>query len=464
MHPKKILLAWPSVKSLELKNFLPLGLGYLASNLRRDYELKMWDAVLNCLPNEKVIDEIEAFKPDLVGVSVWNFNLTSARELVSCIKKHFPDLPVVAGGPEPSGWREKFLDSVETDYAFAGEGEISFARFLDALFSGRLTAEVKKEISGLIWRDEDGKPVSNPPRWERLDDIEHCDYEFINLNGHLEEGYHYGFHSKARRTAPVLITRGCPFSCEYCSARLINGRKVRIRPLETVIAEIKELRYKYNIDGFNIIDDNFTFNIDFAKEVCREILKLSLNNVSFNSPNGVRIEYLDEEILKLMKQVGWKWIFVAPESGSESTLKSMNKKINLAVVRDKIDLIKDAGLNVFGFFIIGYPGETVEDIRKTLEFARKSNFDTVYINCFRPLAGTLAYEKLLAAGEIEKLPEGNDYLEVSYTPKEITKRQLEFYRFWGMLRFYTSNLKRLKAVLTRHSFKKKLVFLEKFLP
>ena len=457
----KILLLWPVVDNAELYNLLPLGLGYLAANLPKEYQIKLWDGVLERLPNNKVIDEINHFKPNLIGLSVWNFNLNAARETVNIIKENFPELTIVVGGPVPSGYREKLFNTINADYAFAGEGERPFRQFLELFANDNLTSENKKEINGLIYKDENGQIVCNSPHWEDLDELKYCDYELINLNQYLANGYYYGMHSNAKRTAPILTTRGCPFPCEYCSARLINGKKVRSRPVESVIAEIKELHEKYRIDGFNIIDDNFTFNIEYAKQVCREILNLGLKNVSFNSPNGVRIEYLDEELLDLMKQVGWECIFIAPESGSEQTLKNMRKMVKLPVVKEKIRLIRNAGLKVFGFFMIGYPGETVADIKMTINFACQNDFDSVVFTCFQPLIGTPICEKLLAAGELDKPPEGADYYQVSYAPKGLTIGQMKFWRFWGLFRFYTSSFKRFLNALSNYSFRRILIFLKK---
>lgn len=459
----RILLVWPAVSNAELYNFLPLGLGYLAANLPEKYIVDLWDGALNRSSNEEIADKINQFKPDLIGISVWNFNLSAARETINIIRKKFPGLVIVAGGPEPSGQREKIFTTLAIDYAFAGEGEKSFPQFLDLFFDNKLTPETKKTVSGLIYRDENGQAVCNPPRWENIDAINYCDYEFINFNRYLANGYYYGMHSNAKRTAPILTTRGCPFSCEYCSARMINGRKVRTRKIESVVAEIKELYEKYHIDGFNIIDDNFTFHTEYAKQLCHEILKLGLKNVSFNSPNGVRMEYLDDELLYLMKQVNWKWIFIAPESGSERTLRNMNKNLKLSVVKEKIKLINDAGLKVFGFFIIGYPGETINDIRKTINFACQNDFDAVVFTCFHPLPGTPVFEKLSANLEIRDLQEGSDYYEITYAPKDLTIQQLKFLRFWGLAKFYTSSFSRFKTVISYHSLKKKILLLKKII-
>jgi len=125
----RILLVWLAVERAELYNFLPLGFGYLVANLPKKHSEDLWDGVLNNSCNKKVIEKITQFKPDLVGIYVWNFNLGAARETINIIRAKFPELTIVAGGPEPSGQREKILTTLPVDYAFAGEGEKSFPLF-----------------------------------------------------------------------------------------------------------------------------------------------------------------------------------------------------------------------------------------------------------------------------------------------------------------------------------------------
>jgi radical SAM superfamily enzyme YgiQ (UPF0313 family) len=457
----KVLLVWPAVPGARLHAFLPLGLGSLAANLPEEHQVRLWDGVLERAPNASIAGEIERFAPDVVGLSVWSLNLAGAREIVAVVRERFPGLTIVAGGPAICGYGERALDVIDVDYAFAGEGERPLRRFLELVRGHGLDSQAKATIPGLIYREDGGEAVANPPVWDPLDDLKPCDYGLIRLDDYLARGYAYGMHSRAERTAPVLTTRGCPFPCEYCAARLINGTVVRAQPVQTVIAEIVGLHERFHIDGFNIIDDNFTFDRDYAKEVCRAILKLGLKDVSFCCPNGVRVECLDEELLGLMKRAGWESIFIAPESGNERTLERMEKKIQLPLVREKMELIKAAGLKVFGFFIIGYPGESADDVRMTIDFACQSPFDSVMFTCFQPLPGTPIAEKLLASGEIDKLPEGADYYQVTYAPKGMTIGQLKRLRLLGLLRFYTSSLKRLRTALFTYSLKRVVMFLGK---
>ncbi len=460
----KILFIWPAVTNAALRDFLPLGLGYLAANLPDKYQIGLWDGVLEGYrDNTRIVEEISQFQPELIGLSIWNFNLKAARQVTDLIKAHFPELPIVVGGPSVSGYREQIFNKVHTDYGIIGEGEESFRQFLELYSKHALTPEDLNRIDGLIYRGDNGHVVCNPPHWRTLEGLKYCDYTLLNLNQYLATGYRYGIHQNAERTAPLQTTRGCPFSCEYCSACKVNGKKVRTRPIASIIDEIRELYEKFQVNGFNIVDDNFTFQLDFAKEVCRAIINLRVPNISFCSPNGVKVEYLDEELLALMKQAGWEWLFIAPESGSMQTLKNMRKHVDLKIVKEQLTLIKAASLNVFGFFMIGYPGETVSDIKKTIDFACQNDFDAVVFTCFKPLAGTPVYKKLVASGEISELSGNDDYYEISYAPEGISIAQMKFWRFWGLFRFYTRSWKRLKTALSNYSLRQVLTFVRKII-
>lgn len=457
----KVLFVWVSVNSQDPVQFLPLGIGYLAANLPQKIKVRLWDGIVSHQPNSSILRVIRKFKPDVVAFSVWNFNFSQVCETTALIKKKFPKLTIVLGGVSVSGYKNRIFEFIDTDYAFVGEGEKPFAQFLELFLAKKLTDESKRKINGLIFRGKDGSIIANPVSWGLLDNLNPCDYKFINLNKYLKQGYYYGVHSLKARTAPILTTRGCPFPCEFCSARLINGKVVRLRPVNSVISEIKKLHSRYKITGFNIIDDNFTFNMEYAKEILREILRLNLKDVSFCCPNGVKLEYLDEELLSLMKKAGWRFIYIAPESGSVKTLKRMHKLVKLPLVKEKIRLIKKFGIKVFGFFMIGYPGETTEDIKQTINFARRYDFDAVAFAYFKPLPGTPVFEKLYSSGQIGPDSSAEDYFTITYTPDALTVRQLKFWRFWGLFRFYTSSFKRFKCLFMIYPPKRFLFLLTK---
>ena len=172
------------------------------------------------------------------------------------------------------------------------------------------------------------------------------------------------------------------------------------------------VRYLYHTKGIryiNIIDDNFTFHVGYAKEFCRAMIALNLKGLHFGTPNGIRIQRADDELLRLMKQAGWTHICIAPESGSKRMLMLMQKDLDPSIIPVKVRQIREAGLRVHGFFILGYPGETLEDIDETVRLLRECRFDFLIFNNFQPVPGTPIFDKLVRTGEIE-----NDLLPKEY--------------------------------------------------
>ena len=212
---------------------------------------------------------------------------------------------------------------------------------------------------------------------------------------------HGGFF-KNYPIAPIIITRGCPFACTYCAGYLVSGKKIRHRSIDKVIEEIEVLYHKYGIREIHIEDDNFTFYHDLVYEFCKKLKEHNLN-ISWTCPNGVRLDSLDKELLLTMKEAGLYSISVGIESGSDKILKDMKKNLTKEKIREKIELIKDCGLEVSGFFIIGYPTETKKDIMDTINFAGSLDLKRAGFSLFKPFPGTEATRQLVEKGELKEM-------------------------------------------------------------
>jgi radical SAM superfamily enzyme YgiQ (UPF0313 family) len=266
------------------------------------------------------------------------------------------------------------------------------------------------------------------------------DYKATKLDEYILRGYNYGGHYG--RTAPIWLTRGCPFGCSFCSATLINGRRIRRHSLEYAYDWIAHLYDEFNIRQFAIIDDNFTFDLEYVKDFCRGIIarkekKQFKDPIHFASPNGIRLDKVDSELLSLMKRTGWHDVTIAPESGSRRTLKAMRKAIDPDKVPGTVETIKAAGLRVRAYFMIGYPGETKEDIKDTVKLIRKCKLDVFTIGRFIPIPGTPVFHELVRKGEISPdympsntlkflTPFGNKEQYMIYTPQSLRR----FNSFW----------------------------------
>jgi radical SAM superfamily enzyme YgiQ (UPF0313 family) len=381
--------------------FFPLSLGYLKSNTPQQHTIKILDATFDRMPaNSAGFQQIlRKFNPDVVGITVHSVVFEEAINICRGSKAVNPNIITVMGGAHPTTSPETVMENQDIDYVFRGESELSFPKFLDQLegerdFSG---------VMGLVYRKNRALIKNDMERESDLDSIKLPDYEALQLDEHIKRGYFYG--GAYGRTAPIWVTRGCPYQCQYCSAPLINGRKVRVHSVSYMVNLINYLRVRFSIEQFTIIDDNFTFYLDYAKEFCRKIIELKEkglldNNIRFTTPNGIRMERIDDELLHLMRQAGWHEVGIAPESGSLKTLKRMKKHINLDKVPGIVDRIKAAGLSVRGFFILGYPGETKEDIKATIALIRKCRFDGILMGRFVPIPGTPVFDELVRLGEI----------------------------------------------------------------
>jgi len=395
---KRILLIRP--KDNMPAFWFPLALALFKSNLSDQHTVEIMDCALHEISasSEKFRDKILSFAPDIVGVSVLTLVFEEALQVLNKVKNINHDIITVAGGPHPTLYPNEIIRKDCVDFILRGEADLSFGEFVDNLDKGDTPS-----TRGLVYI-KDGEVVDNGLCIiEDLDQIKYPDYFAARLDEYWKAGYRYGgFYGKV---APIWVTRGCPYKCKFCSSPLINGRNIRAHSIEYMMGLIKYLYLEYEIRQFTIVDDNFTFRIDYAKEFCREIIKMRNNGqfnhgIVFTTPNGVRLQKIDDELLTLMKKAGWEGVTIAPESGSARVLKLMRKGITPEMVPEAVDRIKAAGLRVRAFFIVGYPGETKNDFDETIKLIRKCKLDALAISMFHPIPGTPIYDDLVNDGHL----------------------------------------------------------------
>jgi len=230
---------------------------------------------------------------------------------------------------------------------------------------------------------------------------------------------------------------------------------MRSRSIKNVFEEIDLLHKKYGIRELYIVDDNFTWSKDFVVELCRELIKRKYD-LTLSCPNGVRLDTLDEEMLGLMRRAGWYYLCVGIESGSPRILRDMRKHTTVEKVKEKVALIREAGIDVLGFFILGYPAETREDIKLTIELAKELDLIGAHFQSFHPFPGTEIYSRLTRDGEISESDEsilGGSYSEISYSPRGISKRELKKLQRKAIMSFYLRPRLILKNLRLLGSFK-----------
>jgi len=416
----KILLIWPTGMIGENYSIFPLSLGYLKNAVEQNdsVECSILDCALEKTNSEELIAKIPNY--DIIGISAWAFNIQNVQDTVDLIKKK-SDATVVAGGPS--------AHLVKADYLVIGEGEIAFKSFAAAFLKGDFENLLK--IPGVTKPDD---PKTTCQFHERLDDFGIIDYDMLQLDKYIESGYKYWMYSlkDKLRSAPIIATRGCPYNCAYCQGPLLMGHRIRKHSTEYIIKTIELLYEKHSIRQISFLDDNFTFDMQYAKNLCQEIISMKETkkyDFILTSSNGIRVNRIDEELIRLMKMAGWVEIVIAPESGSPATLKRMRKIMDLDDVKKKIKLIHKYRMNAVGFFIYGYPGETKEDLNLTAQYILNSEFDRCVTHAFNPLPGTPIYDELLKSGEINSsLKVSISYDHSPYVSKSLTKSDLSEFR------------------------------------
>ncbi|HLP58872.1 MAG TPA: radical SAM protein, partial [Candidatus Deferrimicrobium sp.] len=236
--------------------------------------------------------------------------------------------------------------------------------------------------------------------------------------------------------APVSTTRGCPYSCTFCGSAVNMGKKLRSRSIAMVLKEMRLLYDNYGVREFHIIDDMFNFDKQRVLDFCNGIREQGMK-ISYTFPNGLRLNQLDREMLEMMKEMGAYSFNVGIESGSQRILDGIKKNLTLELIEEKVNLIVASGLEPCGFFILGFPGETEEDIKATIAFARKLRLKRAHFSNFLPLPGAEATRELLDHNELEKVDWGNlFYSKVPYAPRGMSPKELKAWQRRAYLSFY----------------------------
>ena len=380
--PYRVLLIKPRRNEEQPTLMPPLGCMYLASYLRRngDVEVRIIDMTAEQMPYSRLAREIEAWGPDLVGVSALTYESDGMDRVASVAKSVRADLPVVVGGPHPSAYTERVMTHEHIDYAVVGEGELTFESLVDALRSGGDIAG----IDGLALR-EDGELRINPrERWVGdLDTLPFPAWDLIPLKTYKK----FVRMSRCGMNDYMVIftTRSCPYKCLYCHQ--VFGKGYRTRSPENVLAEMRTLHDTYGIRHFEIIDDIFNLDLPRAKRIFDMIVESGMR-VRLTFPNGVRGDHLDEEFFVKARRAGVVFMAFAVETASPRLQRKLQKNIDLDKIRANILLARKHGIFCHGFFMLGFPTETREELLATSKFAVTSALHTANIFVVNPYEGT----------------------------------------------------------------------------
>jgi len=356
--------------------------------------------------NVKLIDntfddinaEIEKFKPDVIGFSVFTQSYPNAISFANKIKEKNPKIKIIVGGPHITTLPESF-DPV-FDFGVMGEGEQTIVSLINSIKNKKIPDKIK----GIVYF-KNNKLVINK-RKEDLSDIDSLfplDYALLNKKyfkiKFIPEIYNFGI------TVGMMTSIGCPFNCRFCSIKAC-WKKIRFRKLDSVVKEIKNLYKNYRVRHIDLFDDLFCINKERLKQFHNKLKGEGLlGKITFSCQ--ARIDTIDEEMCQILQSLNVKTLVFGFESGSDRILKYIKNDNQLSVKMSEraVLLCKKYKLNVYGCLMFGIPGEKIEDLKKTIEFidfCEKNKVARLWAQILIPLPSTEMWEVAEQRGKINE--------------------------------------------------------------
>jgi len=408
-----------------------LGLASLAASLPAEHEVAILDGVLGPFSGPQLARRLLDRRPDLIGFQCLTADVRTVRALAGIVRRSLPDAAVVVGGPHPSALDDGGLSELgpEVDFAFRGEAEPGLPGLVAALAAGDRSARRLSRIPGLVYRGPDNRVRANAPRRADLNRLPLPRWDLVQPERYPPSPNAAFFERWP--CAPIVTSRGCPYDCAFCAASTVAGRKVRYRPLDSVLDEIALLRSR-GVREIHLEDDNFTFDRDYALGFTEAVAR-RFPGLSWACPNGARLQSLDDELLALMRRGGCHSIGLGIESGSQRILERIGKGQSLEEVRQAVHRVHRAGIGAVGFFILGLPGETRDDVEATIRLALELPLRRANFMLFSPFPGTRLWTEL---GESRADPMAKSFAEVGHVPEGWTAAELKTAQRRAFLRFY----------------------------
>lgn len=426
----------------------PLGLAYLAGYVRKilpHIDIEIYDQI----PFSKMLKKIKKDKPDVIGLSAVALNFYKVKKMANEIKGVSKALLVI-GGRHITTMPESFKNTA-FDVAILGEGEIGFIDFIRSYEKNKLNIQELKKIPGLLLKDDKKIINTGLPRFVgNLDDIPMPSRGILNMRYYSTPSFSVGFI----KVGSIITSRGCPYDCRFCSARSFWGRGVRFFSAERVANEIELLYRKYGFKRIEIYDDTFTLNIPRLKKVISILKKKNLLGeiefVCMGTAKG-----FSEETAKLLKRLNVIDLTFGFESGSDKVLRYLKKYFSVQDSINTAKICKKYQIHYSGYFMLGSPYETEEDIMKTYEFIKKYCPNFIAYQTV-PLPGTEIWDYALKQGIIKQDMYENEQkefidIDTSYLlTKEIPeKRFVELFNKVNSLKVKQNQRKILESFLKR---------------
>jgi len=447
----------------------PLGLCYMAASLRIEgYNVKIIDAEALGLNSDQVVNKILDIQPKYIGITAVTISIINASLLATKLKASLSSVPIILGGPHITAAPHETMKRYnQFDIGVLGEGERTVVELIKALNSGaelivvpglivrhkgRLSdiptktlnyqTDDSKILKKYIVGEQERRFIDNSPTDDGLlitpprlliQDLDELPMPAWDLLDGFPDMYTPNVHTFGRTpVASLLTSRGCYAQCTFCD-RSVFGRKMRPHGPDYVINMINHLVKTYGIKELEIHDDVFLAFKKRARDICTRIINEKID-ITWTIASRVGQGWAD--MMQLISDAGCWQVAYGFETGSQRILDSMQKDETIEQAKKAIVNTKAAGMRVRGFFMIGNPNETIEDIEKTINFVLSNEIDDFHMTFFTPLPGSEIYENYHEYGTLDDDWSKMNLWQPIFIPHGITKKELIKYQKKAFWKFY----------------------------
>lgn len=428
----------------------PLGALYIASVLREaGHELRLFDAGELWDP-APFRETLRTFRPAVVGLSAITIEARVMEQMARVCREELPDIPIIVGGPHATAYPARCARNPDVDYVVLGEGELTALELVRGLTQGGLDP---KSVAGIAYSD-DGEHVVFTEARAPITDVDSIPFPSWDLMDFGLQARTRAMSSVGSRRHMLLFTsRGCPFKCIYCHE--VQGKKFRSRSPENVLKEMRELKTHWGINDFEIVDDIFNFDRARMLDILDRIVA-SKQEPALHFPNALRTDMLDEGQIKALRRAGTFFLCAAVETASPRLQKLIKKHLKVDKVEENIRIAVREGMYVRGFFMLGFPTETFEEARSTVDLAVRSALHEALFFIVTPFAGTALYEQyqetMRERGLLHVEPEDTGYHHANYNLSAMSDSELFGLQRSAFRRFFLDP-KRALRIAARHPAK-----------
>jgi len=368
----------------------PLSLMCIASYLQKytKNEIRILDAQVEKLNYNQLEKEVRKREPDIVGITAMSFTLIDVIKTLQLIKKIDKNITTILGGPHPTIYPEETARIKEVDFCIIGEGE----KVALELVKNINNLKKLKQIKGIAFQLKN--KIINTGQANFIENLDELPFPARDLVSY--DKYYSSISTNFPVTA-MFTSRGCPYNCLFCD-RPALGKRFRTRSAKNIVDEMEECE-KMGIKEIFIYDDTFGVDKQRVLDICTEKIKRGLK-IFWDV--RTRVNTVDKEILKKMKEAGCQRIHYGVESGTQKILNILRKGITLEQVERAFRITREAGIEAEGYFMIGSPTENKCDIEKTIKFMKKIKPNYVHITITMPFPATDLYKLALKENVIKE--------------------------------------------------------------